>query len=535
MRTEFQNRYKPFVDLNPESRFATREEIRDSGTWIDISEASVGAAGIPLMIEKNHLLIDAEDHHNLILGSTRTGKTRRLILILLHILLKAACSVVVIDVKGELKRYTSGMARELGYKIIDLNLRDFKSGDCWNPLYEPYRLYHSGEQDTAIEMLSDFMSGLAAPKEARNVDPFWPGQAKILGKVITQLMCECLPEHMVHPMNLADIGSEANHEVLERISESIEYTSEAAVCFRGVFSSAEKTRESIEVTFYDMVKIFTENKRVAQMLSRSTFDMHEIGKEKTIVYIEIADEKNTYHQIVSIFIKQLYEVLVGDAKKKKDGSLDIPVHMVMDEFCNIPRIGNMSNMITAAASRNIFLSLVVQSYHQLEGLYGADADTIKGNCQNWYYLFSREVSMLEEISTLCGEIVKITGGRRRLISVSELQRLKMGEVLVMHDRLYPYVGYFPDISEYGFEDYAPIEEKQIKAKKVDIVYLNILERAIDTGQMPVPFSGDIPAVDRLKIRKRASRKAESEDAQIIAEFQRNMDRQWEEFFGGGEG
>ena len=89
-----------------------------------------------------------------------------------------------------------------------------------------------------------------------------------------------------------------------------------------------------------------------------------------------------YHQIVSIFIKQLYEVLVGDAKKKKDGSLDIPVHMVMDEFCNIPRIGNMSNMITAAASRNIFLSLVVQSYHQLEGLYGADADTIKGNCQN---------------------------------------------------------------------------------------------------------------------------------------------------------
>ena len=79
MRTEFQNRYKPFVDLNPESRFATREEIRDSGTWIDISEASVGAAGIPLMIEKNHLLIDAEDHHNLILGSTRTGKTRRLI------------------------------------------------------------------------------------------------------------------------------------------------------------------------------------------------------------------------------------------------------------------------------------------------------------------------------------------------------------------------------------------------------------------------------------------------------------------------
>ena len=34
--------------------------------------------------------------------------------------------------------------------------------------------------------------------------------------------------------------------------------------------------------------------------------------------------------------------------------------------------------------------LVAQSLHQLRGKYGEDADTIKGNCDNWVFLTSKE-------------------------------------------------------------------------------------------------------------------------------------------------
>ena len=219
-------------------------------------------------------------------------------------------------------------------------------------------------------------------------------------------------------------------------------------------------------------------------------------------YIEhiIADEKPTYHAIASMFIKQVYEILVGDAQGKPEERLPKPVYFIIDEFGNIPRIENMSNIITAARSRNIFCTLVVQSYHQLRRIYGHDAETIKANCQNWFYLFSRELSILNEISELCGDIRTAEGGVRRLISVSELQRFKMGEMLVMHDRLYPYVTYMPDISEYRLKSYPEMPKKAIEARYNEIVKIENLIQRIQVGDLPVAFKSEVPAIKQAMER-----------------------------------
>jgi TraG/TraD family. len=41
------------------------------------------------------------------------------------------------------------------------------------------------------------------------------------------------------------------------------------------------------------------------MLSHSDFDMTDIGKEKTAIFMIIHDEKKTYHSLMTIFIKQV--------------------------------------------------------------------------------------------------------------------------------------------------------------------------------------------------------------------------------------
>ena len=51
------------------------------------------------------------------------------------------------------------------------------------------------------------------------------------------------------------------------------------------------------------------------MLSHSDFDMREIGKNKTAVFIVIQDEKKTYHSLVTIFLKQCYETLISVAQE----------------------------------------------------------------------------------------------------------------------------------------------------------------------------------------------------------------------------
>ena len=108
----------------------------------------------------------------------------------------------------------------------------------------------------------------------------------------------------------------------------------------------------------------------------------------------------------------------------------------------------------------------------------------------------------EEISDLCGDIRTVEGVIRRLISVSELQRLKMGELLVMHDRLYPYVTYMPDISEYRLKTYPEIPRKKVETRKDEVVDIGNLVRKIQIGDFSVPFASEGPAIRRVLEKKR---------------------------------
>ena len=48
---------------------------------------------------------------------------------------------------------------------------------------------------------------------------------------------------------------------------------------------------------------------LSEMLSYSDFDIMDIGRKKTAVFLVIQDEKKTYHALATIFIKQCYESL----------------------------------------------------------------------------------------------------------------------------------------------------------------------------------------------------------------------------------
>ena len=174
------------------------------------------------------------------------------------------------------------------------------------------------------------------------------------------------------------------------------------------------------------------------------------------------------------------------------------MNFVLDEFCNIPAIPDMPSMISAARSRNMRFFLIAQGQQQLESKYGKeDAHTIKGNCDNWVFLTSREYALLEEICKLCGETFyresEDSLNVRPLISTSELQRLRKeyGETLILHGRNYPFVTELPDIDEYKFITYplAKVNEHQLpQIVRYDVD--KVLD-AINSGKRPVPFSVEV--------------------------------------------
>ena len=177
------------------------------------------------------------------------------------------------------------------------------------------------------------------------------------------------------------------------------------------------------------------------MLSHSDFDLKDIGRKKTAVFLVIQDEKKTYHSLVTIFIKQCYETLI-DVAQESGGKLPFKTNFILDEFANMPPLKDVTTMVTAARSRNIRFTFIIQNFAQLYQVYGKEnGETIKGNCGNIIYLISSELASLEEISKLCGEVKskeKDKTASTPLVTVSDLQRLPENTIIVLRIRSMPF-------------------------------------------------------------------------------------------------
>ena len=128
--------------------------------------------------------------------------------------------------------------------------------------------------------------------------------------------------------------------------------------------------------------------------------------------------------------------------QESGGKLPHRTNFILDEFANMPPLKDVTTMVTAARSRNIRFTFIIQNFAQLYEVYGKEnGETIKGNCGNTIYLISSELSALEEISKMCGEVKskeKEKTTSTPLVTVSDLQRLKQWETIVLRIRMMPF-------------------------------------------------------------------------------------------------
>lgn len=462
-----------------ETRWATRDEIERSGKHIDLNANDYPAAGLPILSDGENAFVDNADTHSLIFGATGSKKTRLFCMPMVNIFAKAGESFIVTDPKGEIYAQTSGLVKEKGYKTVVLNFRDLGVGDMWNPLSLPNELWRAGFKDEAGLLLSDFVGAIAERQTVNTNDAFWPEAAQALAIANLYVLMEAAKQEEVNLTSFARLCSYRAVDDLKSLYEMLDKDSIPSLNYQSTICiDARQTISGIVSVLYGMIRIFNLNRKLAKMLSSNTFDIRKFGREKTAVYLIVPDEKTTYHFLITTFIKQAYEILISEAQNEKNRQLPIRVNFVLDEFCNIPKIPDMPSMISAARSRNMRFYLVAQSLHQLRGRYGEDADTIKGNCDNWVFLTSKELALLNEISELCGNVVGGDGRTRRLISVSELQRLDKakGEILIMHARQYPMITEMADIAMYKM--FGNKESVQIPLYSVEDIKTFSLEKLL---------------------------------------------------------
>lgn len=428
------------------SRWCKDNEMKKTLKEINPSLDHIDHAGIAIINNGKRMWVDDGEAHNLIIGATGSGKTQAVVFPMIKVLAKAGESMILTDPKGELYEGTSEMLREYGYNVIILNFREPQKGNAWNPMNLPYQLYKEGNTDKAIELLDDLALNILYD-EKNTGDPFWEKSgADYFSGLALGLFEDATPNQVnLNSMNLmSSLGEERfggpNNNYIKEYFNAKDPSRPAYVNASGTVYAPEETKGGVLSTFKQKVKLFSSRDNLSEMLSYSDFEMKDIGKKKTAVFMIVQDEKKTLHPLATIFIKQCYETLI-DVAQECGGHLPFRTNFILDEFANMPPLKDVTTMVTAARSRHIRFTFIIQNFAQLTKVYGKeDAETIKGNC-NILYLISSELQALEELSKMCGEVKskeKEKTSSTPLVTVSDLQRLPQGVVIAIRLRMMPF-------------------------------------------------------------------------------------------------
>ncbi len=461
------------------ARWAKDKEIKEgSGVEKVIPTSKVlNAAGIPLINNGKEIWVDNGAYHNLVIGSTGSGKTENLVFPMVNLLAKKGESMIITDPKGEIYRKTAENLKNRGYKVIVLNFREPNKGNAWNPLALPYQYYKAGNNDKATELLEDISLNILYDPNNKSDSDFWEkGAADYFSGLALGLFQDANEREVnLNSINyMSNVGEEryATSNYIKEYFNMKGKDSNAYMFANTVINAPSDTKGGLLSTFSQKIRMFSTKENLSEMLSYSDFDMRDIGKEKTAVFMIIHDEKKTYHSLMTIFIKQCYETLI-DVAQSNGGKLQFRTNFILDEFANMPPLKDVDSMVSAARSRDIRFTFIIQNYAQLNDIYGENvAQVIRGNCGNLIYLISTELKALEEISKMCGEVKSKDNDKTAstpLITISDLQKLKLGDAIIIRLRTSPFkTKYTPNFKINWGEDFPEGTYPERESKKIEL-------------------------------------------------------------------
>lgn len=492
------------------SDFATIKDIKNNfSTWH--FGKNDGAGGMVVAIKDNKYYVDTSSNHTLVVGSTGSGKTVSVIFPLIFNLADNEESMIINDVKGEIYKTTYDYLKNKGYDIAVINLRDTSNSDFWNPLTLAYQYYQENNFEKEIEIINDLSNAICEDVTSR--DKYWQeSTSSVLSALCLALIEDAKKESQVHFHSIYNLlvehGSKkyGDQNSLDKYFNDRPFGSTAKNLYASGNFARGETRATIFSILASKLRVFGDT-GISYITSESSFNIRNIGKKKTAVFLIIPDEKLSRHFIGGLFVNQVYQTLVEEAQKTISGELPVRVNFIIDEFCNTIKISELSKKLTVARSRKIRFYMVIQDYNQIQETYKEMAGTIKANAGNTVYLLTNDYNTAREISNRMGRYTTITTrtstsnryGKadfnlssdtsltgRDLRTPDELMNVKVGDAIILRTRMSPIKTKLKQLSDYPIK-YKIINE--IKVKQNDFHKLDVFD--LDTFRIEKElFSND---------------------------------------------
>ena len=329
-------------------------------------------------------------NHDLIIGPTGGGKTRGYVL---PNLLSSQESFVVTDSKGTLRRQVGGILERRGFQLLELDFTDLLHSP-WG--YNPLRfIRYDMERECWNEQDIITVAAALVPVEDRT-QPFWEYAARNLLEALVGYTLECLPVEEHTLASVARLFAEAETGVLDEFMRelcTIAPKSFTAMRWRSLQTCrrADKMYGSILGILAQKVSNFSFAGARELFTNLNQIDFAVISHTPTAVFVRVSDNDFSLANLTSLFYTQALQMLMAEADSRPDNRLQIPVRLYLDDFANL-NIPDIDKTISVIRSREISVSIAIQSITQLEGLYGhAKAMTIIDNCDHLLYLGGQSV------------------------------------------------------------------------------------------------------------------------------------------------
>jgi type IV secretion system protein VirD4 len=132
----------------------------------------------------------------------------------------------------------------------------------------------------------------------------------------------------------------------------------------------------------------------------NNFNIVSLARRKSVLFLNQSDNDHSMDALVNLFYTQTLQTLISEADAKEDGRLEVPVRLIIDDFASGAKLEDFDRIISVVRSRDIWLTMCMQSFTQLQTLYtSAQALTVINNCNHIIYLGSNDLGSAEFIGT----------------------------------------------------------------------------------------------------------------------------------------
>ena len=329
-------------------------------------------------------------NHDLIIGPTGGGKTRGYVL---PNLLSTQESCIVADSKGTLRRQVGGILERRGFRVMELDFTDLLHSP-WG--YNPLRFIRWDEQRGCWNEQDIITVAAALVPVEDKTKPFWEYAARNLLEALISYTLECLPAEEHDLTSVVRLFAEAETGVLDELMRelcTIDPDGFVAMRWRSLQTCrrADKMYGSVLGILSQKISNFSFAGARELFKNPNQIDFAAISHTPTAVFVRVSDNDFSLNNLTSLFYTQALQALIAEADKQPDNRLQIPVRLYLDDFANLI-VPDMDKTISVIRSREISVSIAIQSITQLEGLYGrAKAMTIIDNCDHLLYLGGQSV------------------------------------------------------------------------------------------------------------------------------------------------